>query len=146
MAGTIHRVIPKQLFDFSGGANSSAQPQVVARAIPVAQWQEAVLLVRLHSNDGAAWTTGQSIKVDLLAEGYTDEDPDEDFVIATPLATVTFSGASAGTSPTLSIARAEFGGGPGQFGAYLRVVVTGTQSTSAQALRGWLSVDLSLKA
>jgi hypothetical protein len=141
MSGMTYRVASKRLFTFTNVATSQTLDTVIAKAIPVQQYQEATLLVRYHA--GGSIAAGQNIYVRVFSEAPSTDDPASNFVWGTELASVTISSGS--TAPTLLLA-ALSNGSAGYFGSHLRVVARGSQSGGGGTLSAYLSIDLSLKS
>ena len=129
MAGTLLDLFPKQRFDFDNGSSEV----VVAKAVPVLDWMSGRLLVRVHA-EGMGGTS--TIRVKCFITAPTAMDPAQDFVASSALAEVLldrFVAAPDLLADTLS----------GNPGGYLRIVVTGNQTTGT--CNATLSAALAMK-
>ena len=144
MAGINQELLPKRLHDFSNVLGGQSQDVVIAKAVPIFQWREVLLVARLHDRNGVAWAAGQTIAVRLSAEAHTDEDPNTDFLFSPDLGSVTFNSGSA--APSMLVSAASFRSAFSNYGGYMRVVITCTQAGMAATFQANLSIDLSLKA
>jgi hypothetical protein len=138
MAGQTPTIVSKREYPFTNLVVSSNQSVVVAKALDVSSYKEATLLVRVHSKDIVA---NGSIDVIAYSTAPSDEEPQSDFVRASPvLATATIS-AGTSTTPELLVQSLT-----GNFGSHVRVEVKGTRgATSGSNLKATLSIDVSLK-
>lgn len=140
MAGRTIRICPPRTFDFSNvaGGTAAAQTFTIAERIDCSQYDTADLIVRVVG----AIVTGTSpakIEVVLVSDGFTPDDPSQDF-FSDPLATVTFDYAANGyPAGTLKIDSAV------DLGSMVAVQVIGTPATGADTLSGRLAIDLALK-
>jgi hypothetical protein len=130
MSGMQVKIIGKKLFDFGTLTTGTSLSYTIADRIPVAQYSDCNIILRIHTVSPA----GGTITFDLFGDGESHEDPGFSFRTASPLFT-SVSIASGFVAPTLRV----YGGAcRGQYGA-LRV--TGNR-TVASALNAIVSLDL----
>jgi hypothetical protein len=133
MAGSLIPVFNKRDFTFTA---TTTVGLVAAKAIPVDDYTEGTLLVRVHSG---TLTGSNTIVLKVRSTAPTAEDPAVDFVVtASDLAVATVSS----TATTGTLLRTPFTAG---FGGYVRVEVWANypSGTSCTAV---LSAELSVKA
>jgi len=139
MAGQTMRILPRTDFDVSGLGTSSSATVTVARKIDTSRWRECVILARLHA--AASWPTSSTIKVFVLVDGYTDEDPAAMWNVPSGSpALITFT---QGTDTAPSVKNA---GLSAPFGPLAQVQITFTTTATASGpFKPSLSLDLNLK-
>ena len=147
MAGRVVQIMPRTHYEFSSLPSGAAQLLVAAKDIDVSQYTEAALLVRLHSGQiGSGGNPKAKIEVMLVAVGNTPEDPGQDFVDLTPLATATFEDTTVQGQEPPQFVVADVTS-PAKMGSTVAVLVQGTQATGATPIIDvHLSVDLVMKA
>ena len=136
MAGQALRVIPRQTLDFSYLGSSATETRVVAGKIPSGPWTQGSLLVRVH---GKSFGAG-NLKVNVILDASTDEDPNRTFLGSSALATVTID--------LNTIAAGEFSlvALSGALGGRVAIQVKANQTTGGENLVVDLSAELILKA
>jgi hypothetical protein len=127
MAGTKKELFQLQAFNFNG-ANGNV---VLVRELPVVQFREGVLAVRVHSNSISAGT----YSLNAYAISNTPEEPDVDFRDDTAVASVSIT-SSDGIG---SLLRDPLDSG---FGGALQIVLVGASSVSGEIV---ISAELTLK-
>ena len=129
MSGTVIPLITKRDFNFDNGTATVT----VVKAVPVSQYTEGVLLVRVHSSGIASSST---LEVRARTTAPTAEEPSVDFVNDTSMASVSLdSDAAAGDLERAALTD--------DFGAFLQIQVEGTQDGGN--CNAVISADLVLK-
>ena len=130
MPGQSHTILSKRLFDCANGSAT----YVAAKAVPVVNWTQGSLLVRVH---GASFTGASKFEVIAKTTAPSAEEPSVDFIATgTAVATATIdSGNSAGDVEKASLAA--------DFGAFLQITVVGTLDSGD--CNATISIDLVLK-
>lgn len=129
MAINLIEVLPRTLFDFSGGSAT----HVVARAVDLTNSSSGSLLVRVHG--GGSVPVGDAIHVRAQVASPSREDPQTDF-LGPVVASVTVPDSATPTPPMLLKDDLDE-----QFGGHLWIEVEGEAGTSAT-----LSITLAMKA
>lgn len=134
MAGRVIRVCPPRDFDFSAVEANEDETVTVLERIDVSQYDALDLIVRLHS---ATLPTPGTLKVQVVSDGYTPDDPSQDF----------FSGALGGitfdddpTAPTVRVNSISAG-----LGAMIAVQVIGAQESTPVTISARVSIDVALR-
>jgi hypothetical protein len=127
--GIVIPLLSMREFTFSG-----THEVVLEKALQVPRWTSGTILLRCHEN---GITDENTIELVVRASAPSLDDPSQDFVFATELASPGFDRNT--VAPDLKIASlgADFGG-------HLQVVVAGTFGSGT--CRATISADLSLKA
>lgn len=137
MNGRTLRVIPRHQFDFSHLVGQASDSRTLAGRIDASQFTQAELIVRTHARD--IEQANAKLRVELVRDGYTDEDPAQPFISTSALTTIDIvPGTTPGTMQVSSVVT--------NLGSMLAVRVVGVADTSAGDLMADLSVDLVLKA
>jgi hypothetical protein len=137
LAGVVHTVFCLRTWDFSGlqAGAGFAEQYCIRKDLPVDDYREATLLVRVHDAD----IVNPSSKIEVIAveTAPSPEEPDVDYG-GTTLATATVTGTSepALLAPSFST----------PFGGAVTIYVRGTQGSAGTNVLATLSVDLVLKA
>lgn len=139
MAGRTIRICPPRTFNFDDLANTDTDDEMVitiAERIDASQYTAADLVVRVVSD--VTVTNGSSyIQVRLVSDGFTPDDPSQDFFSSTALASADYTAnASAGD---LKVAAAT------DLGSMLAVQIAANAEGSAATLNGRFAIDLVLK-
>jgi hypothetical protein len=141
-SGMTMRLIPKTTYTFSNLAASSNMSFLLCQHIDCSVFQEASFLVRVHS--GTIGTTA-TIKIDVVADGWTLEDPgialtSLNDASGTALGNFTLANGGALTAAygLINVAKPS--------GRLLSVQITGTQVAAVQTITAAISIDLTLKA
>jgi hypothetical protein len=140
MPGMIIKALPKTTYDFSTltGANQT-MVLTVARGIDVSAFREATALMRVHSIN---FNQSPSVKIDIFPEAPTSEDPSQDFIATTAVASSGTVALNSFTAPYLNIQPFST-----PFGAFLRIKVTGTQGATASTTFNFaISIDIVAKS
>jgi len=142
MAGRTIRVCPPRDFNFGGLGDSDFQEIIIAERIDASQFDQLDLCVRVHE-DSLIPENG-TIQVFVLSDGFTTDDPSEDFY-SDPLGQgITFTGNSNGAGPLEGTFELE--NVTTDLGAMVAVRVKGTQpGTAGTNFTARLSIDLALK-
>jgi hypothetical protein len=141
MAGTVMRVMPKRVLDFSAVSSGSGQAQeiVLAQGIDVSTWRQVSLMVRTHANS----FSGNIGQIDIYAymEGRTNEDPGILFATSTPIGDVSITNSTVAGSYTVN----DLGS---NLGSTIKVAAKGTRTSSlgANFIQAAVSIDLSFKS
>ncbi|MFV8751855.1 hypothetical protein ACNOYE_15020 [Nannocystaceae bacterium ST9] len=138
MAGTIIPLFPRRVFTYTSVAGASNVETILIKAIDATQYTSGTLVVRVHTNTTIG--TGATLDVLVKATAPTAEDPVNDFVDATALATASVTNTVASNKPALVLATLTAG-----FPAMLQISIKATQPASAQTIKGELSAELVLK-
>jgi len=142
MAGRTIRVCPPRDFDFGGLGNSGEEEILIAERIDASQYDQLDLMVRVHDN--SAIPSGGKIEVLVVSDGFTTDDPSEDFFSAALSNGVQFNGDGNGFGPTAGTF--ELDEITSDLGAMVAVRVKGTQpATAVTNFTARLSIDLALK-
>ena len=80
MAGHIVRVCPPRTFDFTDLGDAGAESITVGERIDCSQYQHVDLIVRVHTD--ASIASNCSIGVYVVSDGFTTDDPSQDFFSA----------------------------------------------------------------
>ncbi|MCA9611051.1 MAG: hypothetical protein KC619_35900 [Myxococcales bacterium] len=120
--------------------SNNPQKITIAERIDCSQYDTAELIVRVVGTVTTSYT-GSSIKVVLVSDGFTPDDPSQDF-FGDPIATASFSYTS--NSPTFAAGTLQVQSAT-DLGSMLAVQVIGTPVTTAASLNGRLAIDLALK-
>jgi len=141
MAGQVVRVIPRTTLKISSSVGQG-QTQILASVgrIDTSQYKEGTLMVRLHS---LSVTNSPAVTVTVKSDGYTAEDPGQDFIESTELASITKTGLTDATAPYFETK--DLLAGTQALGGMAYVEVEGTQASSAAEQTIELSVDIALK-
>ena len=134
MSGMLVPVIGMTTYDFGNLAASQNIAIDVAQNIDVTQHQSATLLVRVHTETVG---TDAEIKVSAYSVLPSAQDPSKVFRVAAALGTATIDDAT--MAPTLLIAPLSE-----PLGAFLTIVVEGTQAPTPTTVAATISVELSL--
>jgi hypothetical protein len=129
MSGQTHRILP--ITEFTQAARGGATTQRVAQRVDVSQWASAEIMTRVHSGSAS----GEAFNVVVYADGYTTEDPAQDFQGANALATVDLKNATTGDYDVTSLS--------GAMGSMLMIQVE--MSSQAQGIQMAISIDLALR-
>src|SRR5437867_3678468 len=81
MAGTVLRLFPKQLIDFSKMAASSSHSWNLADFIDVSGWKEAQLIARVHP--GTSIASGTNANLNLVGIYPHPQDPAQGYYFGT---------------------------------------------------------------
>lgn len=137
MAGRTIRVCPPRDFDFGDlGANDTSTVTVEER-IDASQYDEVDLIVRVHQDATLASGAGH-VKVQIVSDGYTTDDPSQDF-FSEVLGSIKLQGAI--TAGELELATVS-----SPLGAMVAVQVEGKQpATAVTTQNARLSIDLAFK-
>ncbi|MCB9594326.1 MAG: hypothetical protein H6719_16465 [Sandaracinaceae bacterium] len=142
MSGHVIRVCPPRQFDFSELGDGGSGFVTVAERIDCSQYQHADLLVRVHTD--ATFASGCSMSVVVVSDGFTTDDPSQDFFSAAlGQGGIIFNGSDPPTAGTLEVATYS-----SRLGAMLAVFVVGQQAGTAPAppsIQARLSIDLTLR-
>lgn len=137
MAGSIIRIIPTRLLDFSAVSSGFNQEIVLADRVDVSAWRLVGLLLR--TNSSSVW--GGEIDINAYLDTRADDDPG-----------LLFTGPLVGTGSIQSGANyqmvdLDFDSGPDisePLGAMVKVTAKGTRSSSG-AIAALVSIELSCK-
>ncbi len=137
MMGSVLQVSPPRDYEFNQITSGQAQTQTVMERIDVGGADKIDLVVRVHET--ATISTSGNISVQLVADGFTADDPSQDFFsgVIGGQAQVIF-GAGAVAAGTLQVATVS-----ADVGSRVAVQVVGVGGSGDVALR--LSIDLVLK-
>jgi len=135
MTGHTVRICPPRDFDFSNLGGSPASLTVtLEERIGAAQYDELDLIVRVHS---ATIGTDATVTVQVVSDGYTDDDPATEF-FSSPIGSVQLDDtAAAGDLEVTSITS--------KLGSMVAVQVIGAQASNPVSMLTRLSIDLALK-
>lgn len=133
-------VCPPRDFDFTDLGDGGTQSIRVAERIDCAPYKAVDLIVRVHTD--ASIASGCSISVFVVSDGFTTDDPSQDFLSTTlGQGGITFSG---GTPPAAG--EIEIISYTSRLGAMLAVLVIGVQDDPAgEACTARLSIELVLR-
>jgi hypothetical protein len=137
MRGVALPVIPKRFFDFANLANGQ-QEVILADRIPLIEWRELTLLVRVHSH---TLTGTNTIAINVYPQSWTAEEPGLQFLTGSAAAQTTIGtatpspGVVALTVPTL---------GSNAIVGMARVTATATR-TGAGTMQASLSLEFDNK-
>ena len=129
MAGSIIRVIPPRLLDFSAVSSGSSQEIVLADRIDISAWRQVGLLIRTHSNS----IDGGEIDINAYADTRAEEDPG--ILFTGPMVAASFAGGASNYRMTNL---------DSSIGSMVKVAAKGTRSSSG-SIAAIVSVDLSCK-
>lgn len=135
MAGRTIRVCPPRDFDFDDLGNGDHQDITVGERIDCSQYDQVDVMVRVHTT--ATIPSGGTIEVVLYSDGFTTDDPSQDFFKEIDSVTLDDTLTAAGTFVVDT-----FGS---ELGSMLAVQVRGTQPSPAATMNARLSIDLALK-
>lgn len=135
MAGMTIRVCPPRDFDFDDLGNLDTQDIVVGERIDCSQYDQVDVMVRVHT--AGSIPASASIAVVLLSDGFTTDDPSQDFFDEIGTVVLDSSLDDAG-----DFVVSTFSSG---LGSMLAVKVRGTAPSPASTLNARLSIDLVLK-
>jgi hypothetical protein len=111
---TLRTLSPRRTYDFAGLRFNGALSYPIAKNVAVGPWSSGAVLVRVHARTAPL---GSSTVVRVLGSLPSYEDPDEDFIEASPLASVTL-----GTSaPLLEVLPLDLSGA-----SFITVAITGS--------------------
>ena len=130
------RVTDPKTFDFDDIGNGGDQTLTIARRVPSAQFTQLDLMVRVHED--VTLVTNGTIVVNVVTDGFTEDDPTVDFFGAA-IATVTLSGPLSAGDFTVWTATTKLG-------AMVAVQIVATQPGTAGTLHAKISIDLALKS
>jgi hypothetical protein len=137
--GRVIRVCPERTFTFTDLGNNDVQEIVIAERIDCSQYTYVDLIARVHSATIGA--VNAKIEVKIACDAWTPEDPTKEFKKVLTAATVELNSTSVASIPVLLT-----GSASSQLGAMLKVIVAGTQPSSATTLTARISIDLVLKS
>jgi hypothetical protein len=127
MPGTQYFAVRKTLYDFASLPGSGSASLVIARAVDVSQYALADMILRVHSVNLAGSAGTGSIQLLAYTEAPTTEDPGTEFVLGSANAnSISINLTTSYTTPTVNYISLAT-----PFGAYLRLVLKGTQPSSA---------------
>lgn len=136
------RVCPPRDFDFTELGDAGTQTIRVAERIDCSQYQALDLVVRVHTD--ASIASGCSIGVYALSDGFTTDDPSQDFfttLVPAGQTFIVFTNSSLPAAGHLAVATYT-----SALGAMAGVAVVGAQPDPAgEALSARLSIDLVLR-
>lgn len=137
MAGRIVRVCPPRDFDFDDLGNNDSQDITVGERIDCSQYDQVDVIVRVHT--AATIPTSATIKVVLYSDGFTADDPSQDFFDEIDSVELNSTLKAAGTFVVETFSA--------NLGSMLAVKVRGTMPSPATSLdlNARLSIDLALK-
>ncbi|MCB9597275.1 MAG: hypothetical protein H6719_31410 [Sandaracinaceae bacterium] len=127
------RVCPPRDFDFSN-VSTGTETIVVAERIDASQYDTIDVIVRVHT--ATTISTNGAIAVQVVSDGYTADDPSQDFFGSTIGNGTTLSGTLAAGGMTVESLSASIG-------SMVAVRVVGTAGSGAVTAR--LSIDLAMK-
>ncbi len=135
---TVH-VCPPRTFTFTKLGAGLKQTLVLLERIDCSAFQTADLIVRVHTD--ASIDTDCFITVEVVPDGFTHDDPDQQFFAAELDPPVTFSGASPPSAGDVEVRTYSSG-----LGAMLAVRIIAEQSDPVgEDITARLSVDLVLR-
>ena len=137
MPGGVIEIAPKRSYNFDDLADGQSLTCDVVEHLDVSQWCEATLMVNVYTNNLDNFASNQ-IDVLVKADGYTTEDPSQEFTGAT-LATITINNGTGSNAYSLQALSANFG-------PMVKVQVVGSRNASATNTNAELSIRLSLKS
>lgn len=94
MSGTLIEVTPKRTYNFDHLDQTDTLSFNIAERIDVSQWPFGTLMVNVFSS--AITHASSTVTIKALADGFTTEDPSQDFVDSTAVATVTLNSTTNG--------------------------------------------------
>ncbi len=128
-------VLKRQRFEYSFLTGVASQVVTLMPAISSSSYYYAHLFVRVHARD---MTSGQSIQLALYHTLPSDDDSRE-FTAANSLTDVTITSASPAAVPGIVSRETS------SLGAYLKLLLTATQTTGATTFYAELSAELVLR-
>lgn len=139
--GMMMRIIPRTVYDFTKVQASQTVQFIIAQHIDVGPFQEADFMIRCYNPSISP--AGASITIQLLADGYTLDEPSLDFFSVNDGKSSAFGSIVYGnttTTTTYSVLSVN-----NQFGRMLAVRLIATQPASTGSLVATISIDLALK-
>jgi len=130
------RVTDPETHDFDEIGDAGTQTITLARRLSSSEFTQLDLLVRVH--EAVTLVTDGSIVVNVVADGFTHDDPSVDF-FGEVLASVTLSGA-------LTAGQFEIATATSKLGSMVAVQIVATQPQTAGTLSSRLSMDLVFKS
>lgn len=128
MAGRVIRVYPKTTLNFDGLGSSTTADVILVRRVDVSQFREIEILVRSHAS---SWSAPSAATVQILGDGYTDDDP------ATAFFTASLGSAAIDSAGTLNVASVS-----SAFGALIALNLHASKGLNGGNLNFSISIDL----
>jgi hypothetical protein len=145
VAGYIRRGFPEMAVTFNGLAPGQNQTIILLDRVPVIEWAEVTLLLRVHSHNLASGAG--VITVGAYAESISADEPGTTFLDQATFAAVALSQTT--PSPTYFAVPIMTGGltagGLASMPALVQIVASGAQFSSGTILSATLSAQLSVK-
>lgn len=140
MPGKLIEALRRTDYTFSAlVANQTMNPIFVVENVPIAEYRESTLMVRLHK---VTWPVGASIDFAVYASLPSEEDPGATFRSAAALATGTVTQASNPVAPLLLPGIAM----PANSGGFVSVALVPKTGANAGTYTITLSMVLSVKS